>query len=82
MEGLNKLFESLFDVTLEPAGTGFGELWSPEVIKLVSLTGLAGLSLNKLFESLFDVTLKPATTGHAELWSPEVIKLVSLKKEG
>ena len=36
MEGLNKLFESLFDVTLEPAGTGYGELWSPEVIKLVS----------------------------------------------
>ena len=41
MEGLNKLFESLFDVTLEPAGTRFGELWSPEVIKLVSFTGLA-----------------------------------------
>ena len=54
MEGLNKLFESLFDVTLEPAGTGFGELWSPEVIKLVSFIGFAGFhdSINCLNLSL------------------------------
>ena len=40
MEGLSKLFKSLFDVTLESVEPDFGELWSHDVHKLVSYQGM------------------------------------------
>ena len=36
MEGLCKVFNSLFDVTLTIEATEYGELWSNDIIKLVS----------------------------------------------
>ena len=47
MEGLNIIFQNLFDITLENVDPGRGELWSDDVQKLVSSP------INKIIEKVF-----------------------------